>query len=140
MIARDYPESAAMTIADVCLLAAVALTILSIVPGKLDGRGEYDNGNPRDPRFYTPGLRARSLGAHLNGYEAFPFFAASVILAEMRSVPQGTVNALAVGFILARIVYVLLYLGDRPSLRSLVWSVGFVFTLAIFFSPVWARG
>ena len=127
-----------MTIADLCLLAAVILTILSIMPAKLSGVREYDNANPRDPRFYTPGLRARSQGAHLNGYEAFPFFAAAVILAEMRAVPQGTVNALAVAFIVARVVYVLLYLGDRPTLRSVVWTAGFACNLAIFFSPAWA--
>jgi uncharacterized MAPEG superfamily protein len=127
-----------MTIADLCLLAAVILTIVSIMPAKLDGVREYDNANPRDPRFYTPGLRARSQGAHLNGYEAFPFFAASVIMAEMRSVPQGIVNGFAVAFVVARVVYVVLYLGDRPSLRSVVWSVGLLCNLAIFFSPVWA--
>jgi uncharacterized MAPEG superfamily protein len=127
-----------MTIADLTLLAAVMLTILSIGPAKLNGIGEYDNANPRDPRFYTPGLRARSQGAHLNGYEAFPFFAAAVILAEMRHAPQGTLDVLAVAFILIRVVYVLLYLGNRPSLRSLVWSVGFACNLAIFFLPLWA--
>ncbi len=128
-----------MTIAELCLLAAVILTILSIAPAKFSGARDYDNSNPRDPRFYTSGLRARSQGAHLNGYEAFPFFAASVILAEMRGVPQATVNALAVAFIVARIIYVLLYLGNRPTLRSLVWSVGLACNLGIFFSPVWAR-
>src|ERR1700733_15262481 len=107
-----------MTIAELCLVGAVALTILSIMPAKLNGRREYDNGNPRDPRYFTPGLRSRSPGAHLNGYEAFPFFAAAVILAEMRAVPQGKVDALAVAFLAARVVYVLLYLGDRPSARS----------------------
>jgi uncharacterized MAPEG superfamily protein len=127
-----------MTIAELCLPGAVLLTILSIMPAKLSGRREYDNANPRDPRFYTPGLRTRSQGAHMNGYEAFPFFAAAVILAEMRAVPQGRVDALAVAFLLVRVVYVLLYLGDRPSARSWVWSVGLACNLAIFFSPVWA--
>jgi uncharacterized MAPEG superfamily protein len=127
-----------VTIADLCLLAAVILTILSIGPAKLSGLREYDNGNPRDPRFYTPGFRARSQGAHLNGYEAFPFFAAAVILAEMRSVPQGVVNSFAVAFVVVRVVYVMLYLGDRPTLRSAAWAAGLVCNLAIFFSPVWA--
>jgi uncharacterized MAPEG superfamily protein len=129
-----------MTIADLCLLAVVVLTILSILPGKLDGREAYDNANPRDPNFYTPGLRARSLGAHLNGHEAFPFFAAAVILAEMRSAPQGTVNSLAVAFVVLRIVYVLMYLTDRPSLRSAAWWIGFFCNLAIFLLPAWAKG
>jgi uncharacterized MAPEG superfamily protein len=127
-----------MTIADLCLLASVILTIASIMPAKVSGRRDYDNGNPRDPRFYTPGLRSRSQGAHLNGYEAFPFFAAAVILAEMRAVPQDIVNGLAVAFVVARILYVLLYLADRPSARSVVWFAGFACNLAIFFSPLWA--
>jgi uncharacterized MAPEG superfamily protein len=127
-----------MTIADLCLLAAVILTVASIVPAKLSGRSDYDNANPRDPRFYTQGLRARSQGAHLNGYEAFPFFAAAVILAEMRGVAQPTVNALAIAFVLARMVYVLLYLTNRATLRSLIWSVGLACNLAIFFAPLWA--
>lgn len=67
-----------------------------------------------------------------------PFFAASVLLAEMRLVPQGTVDVLAVAFIAARIAYVVLYLTDRPTLRSGTWTVGFLFNLAIFFSPAWA--
>ncbi len=127
-----------MTIAELCLLAAVILTIAAIAPAKLSGVRDYDNANPRDPRFYTPGLRARSQGAHLNSYEAFPFFAAAVLLAEMRGVPQATVDALAVAFIVLRIIYVLLYLGDRPTPRSVVWSLGLACNLAIFFAPAWA--
>lgn len=128
-----------MTIAELCLLAAVILTTASILPAKLDGRGSYDNANPRDPRFYTPGLRSRAQGAHLNGFESFPFFAAAVILAEMRSVPQGVVNLLAVGFLAARIAYVTFYLTNRPTPRSFVWALGFACNLGIFLSPLWAR-
>lgn len=128
-----------MTIAELCVVAALILAIGSILPAKLDGRGTYDNANPRDPRFYTPGLRSRAQGAHLNGYEAFPFFVAAVLLAEMRLVPQGTVNGLAVAFIMARLAYVFLYLTNRPTGRSVVWFAGFACNLAIFFSPVWAR-
>ena len=129
-----------MTIAELCLLAVVVLTIASIAPAKLSGARDYDNANPRDPGFYTAGLRARSQGAHLNGYEAFPLFAAAVILAEMRSVPQATVDGLAAAFLVARVLYVLLYLTNRPTLRSVVWSVGFLSNLALFLSPLWARG
>jgi uncharacterized MAPEG superfamily protein len=128
-----------MTLADLTLLAAVILTILSIAPAKFDGTGQFDNANPRDPGFYRPGLRARAQGAHQNGFEVFPFFAAAVILAEMRQVPQAMLDVLAVAFILIRIAYVLLYLGNRPSIRSAVWSLGFVCNLAIFFMPVWSR-
>ncbi len=127
-----------MTIAELCLLGVVMVTLLSIMPAKIDGKRAYDNANPRDPNFYTPGLRARAQGAQLNGFEAFPFFAAAVLLAEMRSVPQGTLNALALGFLAVRIAYALFYLTDRPSLRSTVWAIGVACNLAIFFSPAWA--
>ena len=127
-----------MTIAEVCILLAAILTILSILPAKINGGRDFDNGNPRDPKFYTPGLRTRAQGAHLNGFEAFPFFATAVILAEMRGVPQTTANALAVAFIVARVLYVALYLGDKPSFRSLIWSAGFACNVALFLSPVWA--
>jgi uncharacterized MAPEG superfamily protein len=127
-----------VTIAELCLPLMLVLIIASIAPAKLDGRQEFDNANPRDPGFYRPGLRARAQGAHQNGFEAFPFFAAAVIVAEMHGAVQGTVNALAVAFLACRIVYVLLYLGDRPSLRSLVWALAMACNLALFFTPVWA--
>ena len=127
-----------MTIADLTLLAAVLLTIVTIGLAKLDGRKDYDNANPRNPDFYASGLRARALGAHQNGFEVFPFFAASVILAEMRHVPQGTLNSLALAWLLLRVVYVALYLGDRPRARSTVWSIGFACNLLIFLMPLWA--
>jgi uncharacterized MAPEG superfamily protein len=127
-----------MTIAAVTLLAAVILTLLSIGPAKFDGSREYDNANPRDPGFYRPGLRARAQGARQNGFESFPFFAAAVILAELRQVPLGTLDALAIGFLIIRVVFVLLYLGNRLTLRSIAWSAGFGCNVAIFFMPVWA--
>jgi uncharacterized MAPEG superfamily protein len=128
-----------MTIADLCLLGAVLLILFSIVPAKVSGRAEYDNANPRDPGFYRPGFRTRALGAHQNGHETLPFFIAAVLLAEMRGAPQDLVDALAVGFLLARVVYVACYLGNQPGLRSLVWAVGFACNLAIFFLPLWGR-
>ncbi|HVY16064.1 MAG TPA: MAPEG family protein [Rhodopila sp.] len=127
-----------MTIAELCLPLLVVLTIATIVPAKLDGRGEYDNANPRDPGFYRPGLRARALGAHQNGFEAFPFFAAAVILAEMRGVPQGTADGLALAFLACRILYVALYLGNQATARSLTWWAGFLCNLALFLAPAWA--
>jgi uncharacterized MAPEG superfamily protein len=129
-----------MTIADLCLLGMVLLTIAAIVPAKVAGRRDYDNARPRDPTFYAPGFRARCQGAHANSYEAFPFFAAAVLLAEMRGMPQGTVNALAIAFLLARTAYVAAYLGDRPTLRSLIWSAAFGCNLWLFFLPVLTDG
>ncbi len=70
-----------------------------------------------------------------NGIEAFPFFAAAVLLAEFRTAPQHLINELAVLFLIVRIAYVFTYLGDRPTLRSILWNLGFAINVAIFFLP-----
>ena len=125
-----------MTIAEWCVFGAVALYLLTIVPIKWIGFRRYDNSRPRDPVFFEDPLRARALGAHQNGIEAFPFFAAAVLLAEFRAAPQNLINELAVLFLIVRIAYVFTYLGNRPTLRSILWSIGFAINLAIFFMPV----
>jgi uncharacterized MAPEG superfamily protein len=125
-----------MTIAEWCVFAALMLYLLTIAPIKWIGFRRFDNANPRDPAFYDDPIRSRALGAHQNGIEAFPFFAIAVLLAEFRASPQRLINELAVLFLIVRIAYVFTYLGDRPTLRSILWSIGFVINLAIFFMPL----
>ena len=124
-----------MTIAEYCILGAVLLYLLTIAPFKPMGWRTFDNSKPRDPEFYKDPLRSRALGAHLNGIETFPFFAAAVLLAEFRAGPQRLIDELAVLFLIVRLAYVLTYLGDRPTLRSILWNIGFLINLAIFFLP-----
>ena len=125
-----------MTAAEWCVFGALMLYLLTIAPVKWVGFRRFDNARPRDPKFYGDPLRTRALGAHQNGIEAFPFFAVAVLLAEFRGGPQRLINELAVLFLIVRIAYVLTYLGDRPTLRSILWSIGFAINLAIFFMPV----
>jgi len=125
-----------MTVAEWCVFGTLVLYLVTIVPIKWIGYRRYDNAKPRDPAFYDDPLRARALGAHQNGIEAFPFFAIAVLLAEFRAAPQNLVNELAVLFLIVRIAYVFTYLGDRPTLRSILWSIGFAINLAIFFMPL----
>lgn len=124
-----------MTVAEWCVFAVVMLYLLSIAPIKWLGFRRFDNSRPRDPAFYQDPIAARSLGAHQNGIEAFPFFAAAILLAEFRACPQGLVDELAVLFVIVRIAYVFTYLGNRPTLRSILWSLGFAINIAIFFMP-----
>src|ERR1700710_1894402 len=124
-----------MTIAEWCVFAVLMLYLLTIAPIKWIWFRRFDNSRPRDPAFYGDPLRARALGAHQNGIEAFPFFAVAVLLAEFRSGPQRLIDELSVLFLIVRIAYVLTYLGDRPTLRSILWSTGFAINLAIFFMP-----
>jgi uncharacterized MAPEG superfamily protein len=124
-----------MTVAEWCVFGAVMLYLLTIAPFKAIGFRRFDNAKPRDPTFYEDPIRARALGAHLNGIEVFPFFAAAVLLAEFRTGPQRLINELAVLFLIVRIAYVFTYLGDRPTLRSILWNIGFAINVAIFFLP-----
>ena len=59
-----------------------------------------------------------------------------MLLAEFRAGPQRLINELAVLFLIVRIAYVFTYLGDRPTLRSILWSLGFAINIAIFFLPL----
>jgi uncharacterized MAPEG superfamily protein len=129
-----------MTIAELCLPAAVLIYIAAIGAAKGSDLKAFNNGDPRNAAFYASGFRKRALGAHNNGIEDFPLFAAAVLLAEMRHANQGVIDALAVGFIVLRIAYVAAYLGDKPTLRSVIWCAAFAANLAIFFAPVYARG
>ena len=73
-----------MTVAEWCIFGTLMLTLLTIAPIKWIGFRDFDNAKPRDPAFYADPLRARALGAHQNGIEAFPFFAIAVLLAEFQ--------------------------------------------------------
>lgn len=124
-----------MTIAEWCVFGTLLLYLLTIASIKWAAFGRFDNSKPRDPAFYTDPIRARALGAHQNGIEAFPFFAVAVLLAEFRLGPQRLIDELAVLFLIVRIAYVFTYLGDRPTLRSILWSLGLAINVAIFFMP-----
>jgi uncharacterized MAPEG superfamily protein len=125
-----------MTVAEWCVFGTLMLYLLTIAPIKWVGFRTFDNARPRDPGFYDHPVRSRALGAHQNGIEAFPFFAVAVLLAEFRAAPQHLIDELAVLFLIVRIAYVFTYLGDRPTLRSILWNIGFVINVGIFFLPV----
>ena len=125
-----------MTVADYCVFGVVALYLLTIVPIKWIGFRQYDNSKPRDPAFYDDPIRSRALGAHQNGIETFPFFAVAVLLAEFRAAPQNLINELAILFLIVRGAYVQTYLGNRSTLRTILWNIGFVINTAIFFLPL----
>jgi uncharacterized MAPEG superfamily protein len=129
-----------MTIAEWAVFAAVILYLLTVAPVKALGHRTFDNANPRDPAFYKPGISARALGAHINGIETFPFFAAAVLLAEFRHGPQNWIDLLSAVFVFARLAFVAAYLGNKPTTRTLLWNLGFFVNTAIFFMPWWAAG
>ncbi|MBL8431744.1 MAG: MAPEG family protein, partial [Dechloromonas sp.] len=69
--------------------------------------------------------------AQMNGFEALPLFIAAVVLAQQAHAEQGRIDTLALLFVAIRIVYVVVYLMNLGTLRSLVWGAGFAVSVAI---------
>lgn len=121
-----------MTIAFWCVLVAALLPYAVFGPAsaKLDIR------LPRKLVGDLEGTPARAYGAHLNHFEAFPFFAASVIIAHLAAGPSTLVNWLAIAFIVVRLFYTAMYLTDRQPLRSASFFAGLLITIVIFITPL----
>ena len=120
-----------MTIAFWCVLVAGFLPYFGTLTAKIGGE-RFDNSNPRDWLNEQSGFRKRANAAQHNSFEAFPFFAAAVIIAHIAGAPQGRIDLFAVVFILARLFYIAFYVADMATLRSLAWFVGIGSVVALF--------
>ena len=114
-----------------CLLIAGVLPVVAAGLAKAGGK-DYDNHDPRAWMAKLTGRRARADAAQANSFEAFPFFAAGVLLALHAGVDAARVDALALVFVLARVLYIACYITDRARLRSMVWAVGYLCVLALY--------
>ena len=120
-----------MTIAFWCVLVAGFLPYFGTLTAKIGGE-RFDNSNPRDWLDAQSGFRKRANAAQHNSFEAFPFFAAAVIIAHVAGAPQGRIDLFAVMFILARLFYIAFYVADMATLRSLAWFVGIGSAVGLF--------
>ena len=120
-----------MDLAYWCVLIAGIMPVLTVAIAKA-GRRDYDNAQPREWLEKQQGYRRRADYAHRNHFEAFPFFAAAVLIAEQMQANPLYIDALAIGFIVARALYTALYLTDKPLFRSIAWFAGYCCILALF--------
>ncbi len=120
-----------MTTALYCVLAAGLMPFLWTGVAKVRGP-RYNNWNVRLWQSKLEGAAQRAHAAHLNSFEAFPLFAAAVIVAQMNGAAQGRIDMLALAFIGLRVIYGILYLANLASLRSLAWIAALVCTIMIF--------
>jgi uncharacterized MAPEG superfamily protein len=127
-----------LTLANVSILGAVIAYLLPIGIVKYRAAKAFDNSKPRDETFFKDPFRARGLWAHHNGIEGFAFFAAAVVVAEMKGAAQPVADALALAYVALRLAYAAAYLGDKPKLRSAVWTVAFAVNVALLLSPTFA--
>jgi uncharacterized MAPEG superfamily protein len=120
-----------MTIAYGCVLAAMILPYISTVLAKV-GMKNFDNNAPRECLEQLQGWHKRAHWSQLNSFEAFPAFAAAVIIAQQLHLEQGLLDKLAISFIIARVFYTLCYLLGWSTLRSLAWFTGFGIVVSLF--------
>lgn len=127
-----------MIIAFWCVLIAGVLPLVcsylaKLMPKEPEGpAARYDNRDPRAWLAQQTGRRARANAAQANSWEAFPFFAAGVVIAVLQHVPAATIDRLAIVFIAARVAYIGSYVANLAPVRSLVWAIGFGASVALY--------
>jgi uncharacterized MAPEG superfamily protein len=97
----------------------------------------FNNSRPRDTYDGATGRQKRAYGAEVNSFEVFPFFAVAVLVALQAGMQSTVLNVLAAAWVVSRIVYIVAYLNDRASLRSLVWGIGLLLVVGILTMPLW---
>ena len=124
-------SNTSFTLAYGCVLVAALLPMFCALLAKA---GAMPRGGNRDPRAWLAaqsGWRARANAAQANGFEGLPFFIGAVIIAHQLGAPQARLDLLACAFIVLRLAYIALYVGDKATARSLVWGLGLLVNIAI---------
>ena len=120
-----------MSIAYWCILIAAVLPFIWVGFAKSGAPG-YNNKDPRGWIGKQDNYRVRNAySAHLNAFEAFPAFAAGVLMAQVAGVDPGQVNLLAMAFVGFRVFHGVFYLASVPLMRSLVWLGGFACAIGL---------
>ncbi|MCB1309327.1 MAG: MAPEG family protein [Leptospiraceae bacterium] len=139
-----------MIVLIICILIAGLLPYIAKIPVAVAMRraGGYDNHHPREQQNRLVGMGKRAVAAHYNFFEAFPFFAAGVIVYMLI---RGLVDGISAGsltaavhpqdlsmwivqvssilFLVLRLAYLAAYLGDLATLRSLIWSLAYIMAI-----------
>ena len=132
--------SASFTVAYWCVLIAALLPMVCASIAKWGAvttppqKGGFDNNNPRAWLARQTDWRARANAAQANSFEALPFFIGAVVIAHQLGAYQARLDVLAALFVLLRVVYILLYVGNQASLRSVVWLLALCINIAILFA------
>jgi uncharacterized MAPEG superfamily protein len=128
-----------MNVAFLCIVFACAMPFVLTIIAKWGGSRDatrYDNREPRVWLADLSGWPRRANAAQQNSWEVLPIFIAGVLMASYAHVAPATVNFWAVWFIVARIVYAVLYIGNRASLRSLVWALALLAPLRLMVAAI----
>lgn len=131
---------ARFTVAYWCVLVAALLPIACAgiakygMMGTPKKQGGFDNNNPRGWLARQTDWRARANAAQANTFEALPFFFAAVIIAHQLQAGQTRLDILAFMFVVLRIGYILMYIADMATTRTVVWSLALLVNVLILFA------
>lgn len=98
--------------------------------------GGYNNRHPRSQHGKLTGFGARSKAAHDNCFEALIMFSPGALACIATNTIGASIEYLAIGFIVVRLIYIWAYLSDVHILRSTAWLVGFVISLVLLFLAI----
>ncbi len=128
-----------MNLAYLSILLTALMPILLAGAAKWGGAKQgvrYDNASPRNSLSRLSGWPQRANWAQQNSWEAFPLFAAAVLMALQAGISASDVGLWAGAFVLARCAYVVCYLFDWAGVRSLSWAAGFFICMRLMLAAI----
>jgi uncharacterized MAPEG superfamily protein len=125
-----------MTFAFWSVLLAALLPLIWAGVAKAGAPG-YDNHKPRVFLEELKGRAQRANWAQSNAYEAFPPYAAAVLIASFVGADALVVNIIAGTFLICRVLHGIFYIQDKATARSLVWTAGFFCVIGLFLAGAW---
>jgi uncharacterized MAPEG superfamily protein len=125
-----------MTFAFWSVLLAALLPLIWAGIAKASAPG-YDNHKPRVFLEELKGRAQRANWAQSNAYEAFPPYAAAVVIASFVGAEPLAIDILAGLFLLCRVLHGIFYIQDKATERSLVWTAGFFCVIGLFLAAAW---
>ena len=123
-----------MNVIILCLFIATLLPILAKGPvawAMYRQFGRYDNRHPREQQAALEGLGARAKAAHYNSFEALMMFTPGALALVALDAATQSAKYMAIGFVVCRVAYLILYWTNKDSLRSTFWTIGFGLSLAM---------
>ena len=123
-----------MSIELTCLLWSAALGFVYLMTqaalANSDNVGGIEPNRDREPQF---GLRAQRAGRALRNFlETYPLFIALVVVAEIANRHGALTQWGAVLYVVARLVYLPLYIVGGGIIRSAVWCLSLLGLIAMF--------
>jgi uncharacterized MAPEG superfamily protein len=114
-----------------------AVLWIPYIAGQVMTNGFLTPTNYRDPTpREVPLWGQRANRAHMNAVEAFAPFATLVIVAHLAGVANEATAMWAAVYFWARLAHVIVYLFAVPFLRTIIFTVGFIAVLGIFYEIV----